>query len=60
MVLWVQFTVTGHFTIMVSQDRRSLVTGSVVLNGRAFLPGICGLSRQVVSHGSSLSRQVSL
>ncbi len=46
----------GHENV-VFQDRWSLVTGSIVLN-------ICqkktGLSRQVVSHNSGLSRQVPL
>ncbi len=44
---------------VVSQHRLPLVTGSVVLKCRSFCQE-CGLSRQVVSHGSGLSRQVSL
>ncbi len=42
---------------MVSEDRWSLVTGSFTLK-YDFLPQT-GLSRQVVSHGSGLSGQVS-
>ena len=44
---------------VVFQDRWSLVTGSIVLKIYD-LPEKSGLSRQVVSHGSGLSRQVPL
>ena len=50
----------GQPTNMVSQDRWSLVTGLHCSEMWALLPGICGPSRQVVSHDSGLSRQVSL
>ncbi len=44
---------------MVSRDGYSLVTGSFTLKCD-FLPKTSGPSRQVVSHGCGLSRQVSL
>ncbi len=44
---------------MVCQDRLSLVTGHLHCNVEP-LPGVCGPSRWVVSHGSGLLRQVSL
>ncbi len=43
---------------VVSQERWFLATGSVIL--KILLLKLCGLSRQVVCHGSGLSRQVSL
>ncbi len=44
---------------MVSQDRWSLVTGSIAVKYMwDLLPWICSSSRQVVSYGSGLSRQV--
>ncbi len=48
--------------IMVSQDRCSLGTSSFTLKYSNFLTktSLSGLWRQVVSHGSGLSRQVSL
>ncbi len=48
----------GHKNIAYI-DRWSLVTGSVALKSGIFCQG-CGPSRQVVSHESGLSRQVSL
>ncbi len=45
---------------VVSQDRWSLVPGSIALKCTVLPPEMYGLSRQVVSHGSGLSRQVSL
>ncbi len=36
------------------------MTGSVSLKFKTFLSGKCGLSKQVVSQGSSLSREVSM
>ncbi len=46
----------------VCQDRWSLVTGPVIVKctSRSFCKKMCGLSKQVVSHGSGLLRQVSL
>ena len=49
----------GHKNVVVSQDRWSLVTGSVILK-LGLLQEISGLSRQVVSHSSGLAKQVSL
>ncbi len=49
----------GH-TDVVSQDRWFLATGSITLECGTFIPGVSCLSRQVVSHGSGLSRQVLL
>ncbi len=48
----------GHKNV-VSQDRWSFVTGSVVLKSRTFCLDF-GLSRQVVCYRSGLSRQVTL
>ena len=51
----------GH-TNVVSQSRWALMRGSVTVKCTIFLPGISwisGLSRQVVSHGSGLSKRVS-
>ncbi len=46
---------------MVFQDKWSLVTGwSICTEMQGLLPRICDPSRQVVSHGSGLSRKVSL
>ncbi len=48
----------GHKNV-VGQDRWSQVTGSVILKCKSFCQ-VCGLSRQVVPHGSGLSRKGSL
>ncbi len=44
----------------VCQDRWCLVIGSVILQYRSVCQKMCGMSRQVVSHGSGLSGKVSL
>ncbi len=46
---------TGHNKV-VCQDRWSLVTGSVILKCRSFCQKSVVFQRQVVSHGSGLSR----
>ncbi len=38
----------------------SFATGSVTLKKQDLLPGVCGLSRQVVSYGSGVFKKVSL
>ncbi len=49
----------GHENV-VSQDRRSMVTGFIYNEMWDLLPETNCPSRQVVSHGSGLTRQVSL
>ncbi len=54
--------IMGHTTVASEEDRWALVTASITLkySTQYLLPEIPGISRQVVFHGSGLSRQVSL